>query len=161
MVWGMTRSPIDFLIYSNYGYLSINGERGSQTVDEGDEVTITFVDNLPPFGTLSGDFSLDEGDDFEPVFTPTPITWTLSLDGVELESEEVTDGDLPSFLPYVIDAAAEDDAGSYRLELTVGAKVVRVGATLGVTPSPVAALLLETGDNLLLETGDLLLLDVA
>ena len=120
----------------NVGYLSINGERGSQTVDEGDEVTFTFVPGPGfPTGTVSA--------------------WALTRDGGSVAGES------EAFTEYVIDAAAEADAGSYRLELTVGGKVVRVSAVLGVTASPVAALLLETGDNLLLETGDLLLLDVA
>jgi hypothetical protein len=92
----------------NVGYLSINGERGSQTVDEGDEVTITFTPG-PGFPSVS------------------VSAWELYLDGV------LVDGETSEFDSYVIDAASEADAGSYRLELTIGAKVVRVSATLAVS----------------------------
>jgi len=91
----------------NVGYLSINGSHGTVPVDEGDEVTFTFV---PGPGFPAG----------------TVTAWELYLDGV------LVDGEASAFTEYVKASAAESDAGTYRLELTVGSKVVRVSAVLTV-----------------------------
>jgi hypothetical protein len=94
----------------SYGYLSINGQRSPATVDEGDEVTFAFV---PGPGFPAG----------------TVTAWALFLDG------ESVAGESSEFSEYIIGNAAESDAGLYRLEVTVGGKVVRVSAVLAITPA--------------------------
>jgi hypothetical protein len=96
----------------NYGYLTINDERGTVTVDEGDTVIIEFVAGPAfPVGTMD--------------------SWSIAVDG-EVYDDAEGDFELNEF------TATEDLAGRWTLTIEIAGQTIRVSTTLIVTPLPIA-----------------------